>query len=324
MNTKRISQTGIVCLAALCLQLALPPSFFAQAWVPEKGSGVVSSTYSNFYVRNHVVNSGIKRTDLGRIRTNVILTSIDYGITDKLALIADLAYIASKWIGNPPGHGPNDTGSYHPTFQDAHLEVRYNAIRKSLVVTPFVGVIIPTHHYETRGHSAVGRGFHELQLGVNVGRQLGRLLPNGYVQARYFYAILARFDNVKLNRSNGDCEVGWFATKSLSVRFITTMQKTHGGLITPLEHDLDAHEFEFHDAITRLNLIDLGGGVSFAVNRSFGIHAAYLANVYARNAHAAGGFLAGFSWSFSRGLGLTSPSGSASPRDLPTLVQASR
>ncbi|HEU4386629.1 MAG TPA: hypothetical protein VFV34_02445 [Blastocatellia bacterium] len=152
-------------------------------------------------------------------------------------------------------------------------------------------------------------------------RQLEALLPNAYVHTRYSYAILGRFDSVKLNRSNAECEVGWFATRSLSVRFISTFQKAHGGIITPLESHLDPHERVFHDRITRANFIDLGGGVGFAVNRHFGIHAAYLTNVYSRNNHAAGGFLAGISWNFSRRLGFAQTSANTAPAGPPTAAR---
>lgn len=295
--------TVTVCIATISVQLALALPVFAQAWVPGKGEGAVSTTYSNLYVRNHVTFDGTRNPNGGRIRTHMVLTSFEFGLTDKLALSADLAYIASRYTGRTP-HGPVDTGSYHPTFQDTHLELRYNVLAKAVVVTPFIGTTIPTHDYETRGHSAVGRGFHELLLGVNVARQLDRTLRDSYVHGRYSYAILGRFEGLNLNRSNADCEVGWVATRLLSFRFISTFQKTHGGIITPLEPDLDAHEREFHDRITRSDYLYLGGGVSFSVNRSFAIHAAYLTTVYARNVQAPGGLLVGATWYFSRGVTL--------------------
>jgi hypothetical protein len=257
------------------------------------------------YVRNHVNGAGIRNSALGRIRSNNVITSFEYGITDKLALNADLTHVASKYIGQNP-HGPDDDGSYRPTFQDLHIELLYNALnRKSWVVTPFIGATIPTHDYETRGHAAVGLGFHQLRLGANVGRQFEGVLPASYVHARYSYAILKNFDDINLNRSNADFEVGWFATGRLSFKFLADLQKTHGGLVTPLDRPhLDEHEIEFHDRLTRSNYINLGGGVGLSVNRSFGIHAAYLANVYARNAHAHGGMVLGISWNFSKGLRL--------------------
>ncbi|HEU4389149.1 MAG TPA: hypothetical protein VFV34_15210 [Blastocatellia bacterium] len=305
MRVERIAQLTGACLTALLLHVAHTVTASAQAWLPPKGDGSLSLTYSNMYVRNHVSGLGVKNPNGGRIRTNIILSSFEYGLTDSLAINGDLAYVASKWTGpTKEGHGGYDsTGSYHPTFQDAHIELRYNALRRSWVVTPFIGTTIPTHDYETRGHSGIGRGLHEVLLGVNVGGELESILPNTYVHTRYSYAIVERFDGLNLNRSNADCEVGWIANRALGLRFIGTFQRAHGGLTTPLDRvHLPGHEVEFHDRLTRSHHIDLGGGIDVAVTRSFGLHAAYLTNVYARSSHASGGFLAGISWNFSKGL----------------------
>jgi hypothetical protein len=303
MRTQSNGRSSILCLAALSVVFVLAVPTFAQAWVPLQGEGTVSTTYSNMYVRNHVTFDGTRNPNGGRVRTNMVLTSLDVGVTDKLALVADIAYVASKYIGTVP-HGPKDTGTYHPTFQDWHLELRYNLLDEALVVTPFIGTIGRTHDYETRGHSAVGRGFQQLLLGASVGRQLDGILRNSYVQGRYSYAILPRFEGLKLDRSNVDCEAGWAATRRLSFRFISLLQKSHGGVITPLEPHLDQHEREFHDRITRTDYLYLGGGVAFVVNKSIAIHGAYLTTVYARNVQAPGGLLVGVSWSFSRGVTL--------------------
>ena len=323
MPAKKIARTIILGLAAWSLYLASPTAVSAQAWIPPKGDGAMSVTYTNMYVRNHVNDTGIRNPAPGRIRTNALVASFEYGITDKLALNADLAYIASKYIGRTP-HGPDDDGKYRPTFQDAHIELLYSALnRSSWAVTPFIGVTIPTHDYETRGHSAVGRGFRQLKLGVNVGRQFERILPNTYLHGRYSYAILGRFEDVKLNRSDAEFEVGWFATGRLSLRFIAELQKTHGGIITPLDRDhLSEHAEEFHDRITRSHYVNLGGGIGFSVNRSLGLHTAYLTNVYARNTHAHGGVVVGINWRFSRGLGFNQIAANAPPRNVSVLSRA--
>jgi hypothetical protein len=59
---------------------------------------------------------------------------------------------------------PIDDGKYHPTFQDFRFDVRYNVTKKGVVLTPFVGSIVPSHDYAYFGHSAVGRDLKELQV----------------------------------------------------------------------------------------------------------------------------------------------------------------
>jgi hypothetical protein len=301
MLAKRIPQAIIVFLVGLFLHLTLPATIFAQAWVPPKGDGSVSFTYQKVDVRDHFDSTGAAE-DKGRIHTHNAIMALEYGLTDKLALDFDLAYVASRFDGGSrKPHGPDDDGFYHPKFQDAHLGLRYNIARRRLVVTPFIGFTIPTHDYEVRGHSAVGRGFHELLIGVNVGRRLETILPNSYVHVRYSYAILKRFDGLNLNRSNADWEVGWFANKLISFRFIGGWQRTHGGLEFPPNVKLTPDEFDIHDRVARANYLQLGGGVTFSVNRSFDIHTAYAKTVSARNTHGDGGIIIGFSWRFSRG-----------------------
>ncbi len=301
MPGKGIALPIVVCLGVMALQLALPVSAFSQAWVPPKGEGSVSLTYQKVDVRDHFDADGDEE-DRGRIHTHNLVMALEYGLTDKLALDVDLPYVASRYYG--PGlrpHGPTDDGSYHPTFSDAHLSVRYNVVRKPLVVTPFIGVTIPTHDYEVRGHTAVGRGFHELLLGVSVGRQLGPILPNGYAHVRYSYAILKRFAGFNLNHSNTDWEVGWFANKVISLRFIGAWQKAYGGLDFRAGVRLTPAQFQIHDRVARASYVELGGGITFSLNRSFDIHTAYAKTASARNTHGDAGLILGFTWRFSRG-----------------------
>ncbi len=303
MLAKRIAQ-AIVCLAPLTIQLALPGSVFAQAWTPPKGEGSVSFTYQKVDVRDHFDAEGDVE-DRGRIHTHNAIMALEYGLTDNLAFDFDVAYIASKWDHPfaPPGlrpHGPLDNGKFHPTFQDAHLDLRYNAVKRPLTITPFVGVTLPTHDYEVRGHSAVGRGFKELLIGVNVGRELSPILPNIYVHVRYSLAILKRFAGLNLNHSNADWEVGWAANRKITLRFMGAWQKAHGGFEFPAGVQLTPAQFLIHDRVAKADYTQLGGGLTYSVNRSLAIHAAYVKTVIARNTHGDGGIILGFSWRFRR------------------------
>ncbi|MEO8434868.1 MAG: hypothetical protein ABI596_08230 [Pyrinomonadaceae bacterium] len=325
MLAKRIAQTVIVCFAVLGLQLALARSVIAQAWVPEKGEGSVTFTYQKLDVRDHFDAAGSEE-DRGRIHTHNIIMALAYGLTDKLAVDFDLAFVASQFEpsrfearGRRP-HGPDDDGFFHPKFQDTHIDLRYNVLKRSLVVTPFIGVTIPTHDYEVRGHTAVGRGFHELRFGANVGRQLNPIFPDGYVHLRYSYAILKRFAGFNLNHSNADWEIGWFANKLISFRLIGSWQKSHGGREFPAGGRLTPEEFEIHDRVAKANYTQVGGGATFSVNRSFDIHAAYATTLSAQNTHGDAGIILGFSWRFSRGSSNRIAS-NAAPGKLPTIGQ---
>jgi hypothetical protein len=274
---------------------------YAQAWPPLQGEGQVTVTYENLYVRDHFDYAG-KRFNGGPIRTNTVITTFEYGLTNKLTLDSQLTHVTSKYEGfvGPVPHGPPDTGFYHPTFQDLRIGVRYNLLSRQLVVTPFIATVIPTHHYETRGHTAVGRDLHELQFGVNVGRDLGEMIPRTYIEARYSYAIAQHVEKLNMNRSNADWEFGYFVNSRFSVRFTGAWQHSDGGIRIPLDSGLpDYHDL--HDRAARSNFVRFGGGLSFSLTRSIDLHADFGNTPIGTNTHAARGLSLGISFRFSRG-----------------------
>lgn len=290
-------------LFGCCLLLA-SASFslgHAQAWLPMKGEGQVTLTYENLYVRDHFDYTG-KRFQAGPIRTNTVITTLEYGLTNKLTLDSELTHVTSKYEGfvGPVPHGPPDTGFYHPTFQDARIGIRYKLLSRQFVVTPLIAVTIPTHHYETRGHSAVGRDLRELQIGVNVGRDLEGIIPRTYVQARYAYAFVQDVQQFNLNRNNVDWEYGYFANSRLSLRFTGAWQHTDGGVRYPLDQNIpDFHEL--HDRAAKSGFFRFGGGLSVSLSRSIDLHADFGNTYVGRNTHGARGLSLGLSFRFSRG-----------------------
>src|SRR5258705_12742159 len=240
---------------------------YAQAWLPSSGDGQVTITYENLYVRDHFDYTG-KRFDAGPIRTNTVITTFEYGVTNKLTLDAELTHVTSKYEGfvGPVPHGPPDTGFYHPTFQDLRVGIRYNVLSKQFVVTPLVAVVIPTHHYETRGHTAAGRDLRELQIGVDVGRELEDIMPRTYVQGRYTEASVQDRQQFSLYRSNVDWEFGYFANSRLSLRFTGAWQQTYDGVRYPLDQNIpDFHEL--HDRAAQSRFLRFGGGFSVFLNK---------------------------------------------------------
>jgi hypothetical protein len=284
----------------LILQLGLAKSVCAQAWLPLKGEGQVTVTYQHLYVKDHLDLDG-KRFDSGPIRTHSVISSFEYGLTNKIALDAEVTHVSSKYEGfvGPVPHGPADTGFYHPSFQDMRIGARFNVRSRPFQVTPFVAIVIPTHHYETRGHSAIGRRVRELVLGVNVGRDLAEIVPRTYVQGRYAYAIVQDIEEFNLNRSNADWEFGYFAADWMTLRSTGVWQRTSDGLEIPKDRD-HPHYHEIHDRATKANFVRLGGGVTFSLGRWLDLHADYNNTARGFNTHAPRGLSLGISWKFSR------------------------
>jgi hypothetical protein len=197
-----------------------------------------------------------------------------------------------------------DTGAYHSTLQDLRFDVRYNAYKGFLVVTPFAGTIAPSRDYQYFGHSAAGRDLRELQVGTYVATRLDRVLPGTFVQGRYSYGFVERVMNVSHNRSNMDLEVGYFLRPSLRVFGMGAGQITHGGLDFPTNfRDIATPEqCLHHDQIARDNFLNLGGGAAYALSDSVDLFASAMHMVTGRNGHALQlGTTFGLTYSFARG-----------------------
>jgi hypothetical protein len=199
-----------------------------------------------------------------------------------------MPYLAAKYTGSKPHQLPIDGGTYHSTFQDFSIDLRYNLSSRPVVLTPFFRVVVPSHHYEYFAHSAVGRDLREYHVGTNLGRRLDPFLPKGYLQARYSYIFVERVLDISPNRSNAEVQFGYFLTPRLSLRGTLQAQYTHSGLnyhLANFPKDITTEQFPHHDQIAKTDLLDLGGGLSFAVNRSWGLFVTFGRSITGRNGH---------------------------------------
>lgn len=256
--------------------------------------------YQHTFVRWHVLPDGTK-VDLGHIMAYAIRPDVSYGLTDRLTLDGDSAFVGAKYItsGGPfPGgpHGPSDDGTFHATLQDSHLGLRANVIMRPLAVTPFVQLTIPSHHYQLEGHTAVGRDKLEFTFGTWAGRDLGPLAPSAYIEGMASHTLVQRTTTAiaseRLNRTNGLLEVGYYLTPFVTVRAFGTGVRTHGGW-TFAEPPLDIVE---HDRFDKTKDILAGGTVSYTFRNGISVYGGYFTTVWARTAHALAGPTIGLTW----------------------------
>jgi hypothetical protein len=214
----------------------------AQAWLPAQGEGTVSVLFSDVFAKYHYLPTTPQ--DFGHIRTETVLLDVTYGLTDKVAITVGIPWVASRYSGAYPhpladltGVTPLDDGTYHQTFQDFRFDVRYNITRRGLVLTPFIGSIVPSHSYTYFAHTAPGRDLNELQLGVSAAGMLDSLVPGTFVQASYSYGVTEKVLDIAHNRSNMSLEIGYFVTPTLRLLALSTGQLTHGGVDAPSPTD---------------------------------------------------------------------------------------
>ena len=311
MALKGIGSRGLLLAPLVAAVLGgTPDSGWAQAWLPAKAEGYVSTVYSNVFSDTHYLPT--ERHDLGRIDSHVFLLDTTYGITDRIAVSVSLPLIMSRYTGQHAHHGTQSTvmddGSWHSTFQDFRFSVRYNAVRGQTVITPFIGSAVPSHKYEYWAHSAAGRRLGELHAGLAAARLLDGIAPGLFVQGRYSYVFPQRVVDEGLDlrphRSNTDLEIGYFVTPSFSLAALAAAQITHAGIDLPppgVENPLTTVQRKHHDQIARENFLNLGVSAAFEFNQSIAVHGSVLRQVAGRNNHQVGRSVSvGLTWSFHR------------------------
>jgi hypothetical protein len=280
----------------------------AQAFLPPAGQGNVTISYQNLFARGHFdLNGDRMEGESGHDPTqgHAIVMEGEFGLGERVALNASLPYIRSRYEGTFPhrimgGETPQewDDGEYHGTFQDLRIGVRYNLTRRPFAITPLVELIIPSHHYPSLAHAAVGKDLRAYVVGGAVGGFLDAVRPGLYFHTQVSYAWVQEAVGIRPNRSRVDGELGYFVTPRLSVRFLESYQYTHHGIdllsFTPMTAGvIHGHpEIPFtnehrrnHDRLQRSNYLTLGGGVSLALTDSLEVFVDAGTLVWGENVH---------------------------------------
>jgi hypothetical protein len=306
-------------IAAVCFATS-PRAASAQAFLPPAGEGNLTISYQNLFARGHLDLNGDRMAgDSGHDPTHghAIVMEAELGLSERLAINASLPYIRSRYEGTHPhlvmGVGPPqkwDNGEYHGTFQDFRLGVRYSVTRHPVAITPFAEAVIPSHHYPSLAHAAVGKDLRAYAVGAAVGGFLDAFLPGMFFQTSVSYARVQEVVGIRPNRSRVEGELGYFITPRMSVRFLESYQVTHDGFdllsFTPMTdalfHGTDVHippnYRPYHDRLQRSNYLSLGGGVGFAVNESLEVFVDAAQIVWGESVHPLRGITVGVNTHF--------------------------
>src|SRR5262249_32316825 len=212
--------------------VGLPVAAFAQAWVPEKGDTTVSLAVQELNVKKHL--SATQVIDAGHINTVVLLTDATYGLTSKMAVDLAVPFVSTTYAGTRPHPGAIvDDGTIHNSFTDLRFSVRYNVSRKGVVLTPYVGSIVPSHDYAYYGQPPLGERLRESQSGRSAAKLFPTGVPGLFVSGRAAYGFVEQVQDISHNRSMGDLEVGSFATPAFRAFAMANGQYPHGGVDLP-------------------------------------------------------------------------------------------
>jgi len=290
--------------------IGLPVSLLSQAWLSPKGEGTASVLYQYGFDRLHVFADG-RTKDRGHTFLDSVLLDADFSVTSKLAVRVSLPYISGRYLGRnghtlvrgqPETAVALDNGNFHGSLQDFRFDVHYSLSQGALKVVPFVQAVLPSHHYETLGHAAVGMNVREYRVGVNLGRRLNPILPNAFVQGRYAFGFSQEVANIAPKRSYAAFQLGYFLTSRLSLQGAAVLTYSHNGInhdYNLFPDDLTDEQWLNHDRISRVNLLDLGANIGFSFNRSTNMvvgvgHSVWGANTHLRTMVVSVGFVKAF------------------------------
>jgi hypothetical protein len=301
----------------IALFLATANHAKAQAWVLPAGEGALTFSYQRIDNTGHRRTNGVLVPHGLSLDMSMYLQA-EYAFTNRLSLTVGLPYVFAKYTDpNPPvfpiPYLPVDhCHCWQSGVQDFGITARYNlagGARGAFALTPSVALGTPSHDYNFRGESALGRDLTEVRVGVDAGRRLDVISHNLSVQGGYSYAFVEKVQNISTNRSNANMEGDYLVKRKLLVRGQVFWQRTHGGLrfgsptgpglVFPGEVNTP-ELLSQHDRILRDNYWRAGGGLDYSFPR-VDLFAVYTAFVGGTDTHAGRALTIGFSVPFRLG-----------------------
>jgi hypothetical protein len=270
---------GSIAMASLSLA---PVVAGAQAWLPEEGSASFSLIYSDNLHKKHYGSDGTE-VDVGHTSSEILTIAGSYSPTDRLMIQASIPYVNARYKGEFAHPGDIDDGQWHSTLTDLLVTGHFQVSEGPVAFAPYLGVVIPTHDYETLGHSAPGRGLEEYWVGFYAATSLHEWIARTYVDFRANYAFVEEVANVSHDRTNLALELGYFFNESVSARLFVARQWTDGGVQIPVPPTDPL--FPYHDQLAEDEFVNVGGGFSWALNGRMQIFGLYTESIEGQNSH---------------------------------------
>jgi hypothetical protein len=316
-SNRLVPRAALVGWLAAAGLLAPASSALAQAWGPPAGVGSITVATQTIDNTGHLLADGSLLPD-GKSRDAAIYLEGEYAFTDRFSVSVGIPFVLAKYLGPGPTPGPQQPVDlcrcWNHGWQDFGFTARYSVIRGALGVTPSMSVGVPSHDYDYRGESVVGRGLTEARIGIAVGRRLDAISPRLSVQGQYTYAFVQRVLDIPNNRSNVTLEASVLATRKLSPRGFVSWQRTHGGLSAglgppppegfPWGEIATLDLFQQHDRLLRDNSMHVGAAASYSLP-GVDVFGSYIEYVSGTNSHAGRAFTMGLSWPFELHAGRT-------------------
>ena len=216
--------------------------------VPAKGHGSVASTFQYIAIEERNTGFGVER--FGRIDLRSLYFSLDYGLTDRLALSLWMPFKSNRYRGDFP-HDPRllldprgerflDDGDWHSSWGDWGAGLRWQWLAKPVAVTPFVSFHHPSRRYPYFTETQAGTRQWRLDLGVNAGGRVGVPRWNMYWEAGVAYSVMEKtrprgFAARRVNHSMVHVTVGKLLSPRSRVHATLSRRDTFNALDFPGE-----------------------------------------------------------------------------------------
>ncbi len=214
--------------------------------------------------------------EFGEVRTHAAVLELEYYLSNRWSVEAHVPFVKRRYQGPRP-HRPErltvphpesnflDDGEYHGGLQDFRFVLRYDAIQDTMLLRPFVAVVVPSRDYTFFAQSAIGQDLYKGELGVELIKPLG--LSDFYLRGQYAYEILERsYDGVNTNHHLTQLELGWYAMPRLVARGFL-FDRRGNGIGTTADYAGQTNErWYYHDQTQLHDSTNVGVGLDYAVS----------------------------------------------------------
>ena len=292
---------ALACCGLLLGCLAWTPVARAQAWVPGKGQGSIALVFQQSQTNKGTDSRG-NAVNLGKVIGSTLSLSLDYGLSERWAISANLPLKRNRYIGNDPHYLPAnfpiandqrfiDDGQYHAGWADWSVALRYQWRTEPFLVTPFIAYARPSHDYTFFGHSGFGTQQWAVQAGVHIGNWFAPPRQNLYWQAGYAYTYEQPVSHRRVNHDVLSLELGYFPTPRLNTHLSIEHSKSYGDGIHSLDEFSNADgspNFEnilYHDQLFLARYTKVTVGMDFQLNARLQLSVRYGRTLKAALAH---------------------------------------
>jgi hypothetical protein len=282
---------------ALVIVVAAARVADAQPWTPEAKTLDLDATYQLGYATR---TENVEMT----IIHHLFIPTVEYGVTDNLAVSASVPVIVLKAEGGNT-HGSWDNNGYHNTTTDARVNARYMIPLDVFAITPQIGASVPTREYEVLGNAAAGRHLKAGYAGLSIGADLDSEIPRTAIVLAYEFALVEKYKDAGAEGEAIDQNYSVFNAQI--VHHIAGLQMHagldyhyhHGGITFDEFGMLTDLERMHHDPLLRERALLVGGGLSYDINEHASMYATTRIFVTGENTQNASLFAVGASWDFS-------------------------